>query len=86
MVDQGSHENLPWATIEMKNAINSGQMLGPRMQVAGPVLNPPGAAGLQTSRQSATRIVGFLATGWASTVLGRHGAPCARSSYTAPIG
>ncbi len=42
VVDQGSRENLPWATIEMKNAINSGQMLGPRMQVAGPVLNPRG--------------------------------------------
>lgn len=47
VVDQGSRENLPWATIEMKNAINSGQMLGPRMQVAGPVLNPRGGGAVR---------------------------------------
>ncbi len=47
VVDQGSRQNLPWATIEMKNAINSGQMLGPRMQVAGPVLNPRGGGAVR---------------------------------------
>ena len=47
VVDQGSRENLPWATIEMKNAINSGQMLGPRMQVTGPVLNPRGGGAVR---------------------------------------
>ncbi len=47
VVDQGSRANLPWATIEMKNAINSGQMLGPRMQVAGPVLNPRGGGAVR---------------------------------------
>ena len=40
VVDMGSRANLPWATIEMKNAINAGLMPGPRMQVAGPVVNP----------------------------------------------
>jgi imidazolonepropionase-like amidohydrolase len=47
VVDQGSRVNLPWGTIEMKNAINSGQMLGPRMQVAGPVLNPRGGGAVR---------------------------------------
>ena len=42
LVDQGSADNLPWATIEMRNAIMDGQLLGPRMQVAGPVVNPRG--------------------------------------------
>ena len=47
VVDQGSRENLPWATIEMKNAINAGQMLGPRMQVTGPVVNPRGGGAVR---------------------------------------
>ena len=47
VVDQGSRVNAPWATIEMKNAINAGQMLGPRMQVAGPVLNPRGGGAVR---------------------------------------
>ena len=42
LVDQGSAGSLPWATIEMRNAIMDGQLLGPRMQVAGPVVNPRG--------------------------------------------
>lgn len=42
VVDQGSRNTMPWATIEMKNAINAGTMPGPRMQVAGPVVNPRG--------------------------------------------
>lgn len=42
VVDQGSRENLPWATIEMRRAIDAGLMVGPRMQVAGPVVNPRG--------------------------------------------
>ncbi len=47
MVDQGSRDNLPWATIEMRNAIMDGRLLGPRMQVTGPVVNPRGGtAGL----------------------------------------
>jgi imidazolonepropionase-like amidohydrolase len=36
----GSRNNNPWAPVEMKAAINAGQMPGPRMQVAGPVVNP----------------------------------------------
>ena len=47
MVDQGSRTDLPWATIEMRNAIMDGRLLGPRMQVAGPVVNPRG----NTARQ-----------------------------------
>ncbi len=47
MVDQGSRENLPWATIEMRDAIMDGRLLGPRLQVTGPVVNPRGGtAGL----------------------------------------
>lgn len=40
VVDMGSRNNNPWAPVEMKAAINAGQMPGPRMQVAGPVMNP----------------------------------------------
>ena len=42
VVDQGSREDLPWATIDLRNAIMDGRLLGPRMQVAGPVVNPRG--------------------------------------------
>ncbi len=42
VVDQGSREDLPWTTIELRNAIMDGRILGPRMQVAGPVVNPRG--------------------------------------------
>ena len=42
VVDQGSREDLPWATIELRNAIMEGRLLGPRMQVTGPVVNPRG--------------------------------------------
>ncbi|MBM4183233.1 MAG: amidohydrolase family protein [Gemmatimonadetes bacterium] len=42
VVDQGSRENLPWATIELRNAIEAGLLMGPRMQVAGPVVNSRG--------------------------------------------
>jgi imidazolonepropionase-like amidohydrolase len=42
VVDMGSRNNFPWGTIEIKNAINAGTMAGPRMQVAGPVVNPRG--------------------------------------------
>jgi imidazolonepropionase-like amidohydrolase len=40
VVDMGSRTNNPWATIEMRAAIDAGLMPGPRMQVAGPVVNP----------------------------------------------
>jgi imidazolonepropionase-like amidohydrolase len=42
MVDQGSRDSLPWSTIEMRNAIMDGDLLGPRFQVTGPVVNPRG--------------------------------------------
>ena len=42
VVDQGSRADLPWATIDLRNAIMDGRLLGPRMQVAGPVVNPRG--------------------------------------------
>jgi len=42
MVDQGSRDTLPWATIELRNAIMDGVLLGPRFQVTGPVVNPRG--------------------------------------------
>ena len=42
LVDQGSRDNLPWFTIEMRNAIMDGRLLGPRLQVTGPVVNPRG--------------------------------------------
>jgi imidazolonepropionase-like amidohydrolase len=42
VVDMGSRNSFPWGTIEIKNAINTGTMVGPRMQVAGPVVNPRG--------------------------------------------
>lgn len=48
VVDMGSRANMPWATIEMKNAINAGTMPGPRMQVAGPVVNPRGGSAVAT--------------------------------------
>ncbi len=42
VVDQGSRADLPWATIDLRNAIMDGRLLGPRMQVTGPVVNPRG--------------------------------------------
>ena len=42
VVGRGSREDLPWATIELRNAIMEGRLLGPRMQVTGPVVNPRG--------------------------------------------
>ncbi len=42
LVDQGSRENLPWTTSELRDAIMNGRLLGPRMQVTGPVVNPRG--------------------------------------------
>jgi imidazolonepropionase-like amidohydrolase len=42
IVDMGSRNSYPWSTVELKNAINAGKIPGPRMQVAGPVMNPRG--------------------------------------------
>jgi len=48
VADMGSREDQPWATIEMRNAIDAGLMVGPRMQVAGPVVNPRGSSAART--------------------------------------
>jgi imidazolonepropionase-like amidohydrolase len=42
IVDMGARNSYPWSTVELKNAINAGKIPGPRMQVAGPVMNPRG--------------------------------------------
>ena len=47
VVDQGSREDLPWATIDLRNAIMDGRLLGPRLQVTGPVINPRGGIPLE---------------------------------------
>src|SRR5262249_43366934 len=39
LVDMGSGDS--WAPIEYRNAVNRGWIPGPRMEVAGPHLNPP---------------------------------------------